>query len=185
MLFTRSFKERIRRGEQTLTFRRWKRPQARPGGLYKLAPTGAVRVLSVDVVQADAITDAEARQAGHSHRAETLAALGDSDAPIHRIAFEYVPPERVPQTAPLPAAEIVVRLRATDRRSKRPWTKAVLELIAEFPERRAADLAATIDWQTAPFKANVRRLKALGLTESLEVGYRLTDLGKEVLDQLR
>lgn len=185
MLFTRPFKERIRRGEQTLTFRRWKRRQARPGGLYKLPPTGAIRVASVDIVEASEITDADAKRAGHESRTETLAALGSGDAPIYRISFEYVTPEQVPQAASLPATEIVERLRTTDRRAKRPWTRATLSLIAEHPERRAADLAASLGWETAPFKANVRRLKALGLTQSLEVGYRLTDLGRKVLEELR
>ena len=183
MLFTRPFKERIRRGELTLTFRRWKRLQARVGGVYKLPPTGAIRVASVDVVEAGEITDVDARRAGHADRSETLAALGDGDAPIYRIAFEYVPPERVPQ-ATLPAAELFERVRATDRRAKRAWAQATLQLISEHPQRRAADLAVMLGWETAPFKANVRRLKALGLTESLEVGYRLTDLGKEVLEGL-
>ena len=185
MLFTRPSKERIRQGEQTLTFRRWKRPQARAGGLYKLPPTGAIRVASVEVVETGDITDEEARQAGHADRTETLAMLGDGNEPIHRIAFAYVPPEQVPRAAPLAAAEIVERPRSTDRRSKHPWTLAALALIAQHPERRAADLAATIGFQTAPFKANVRRLKALGLTESLEVGYRLTRLGREVLERLQ
>jgi predicted transcriptional regulator len=34
------------------------------------------------------------------------------------------------------------------------------------------------------FKANVRKLKALGLTESLEVGYRLSPRGEAVLRKL-
>ena len=33
------------------------------------------------------------------------------------------------------------------------------------------------------FKSNVRRLKALGLTESLEVGYRLSPRGQAWLDR--
>jgi hypothetical protein len=32
-----------------------------------------------------------------------------------------------------------------------------------------------------PFKANVRKLKALGLTESLDVGYRLSPRGEALL----
>lgn len=185
MLFTKPFKERIRRGEQTLTFRRWKRPQAKPGGLYKLPPVGAIRVASVEVVEAGDITDSDAMLAGHADRAETLAALGRGDSAIYRIAFEYVAPEQVPAPTHPPADEIVRRLSATDRRAKRPWAVATLSLIADNPERRAADLAATLGFETAPFKANVRRLKALGLTESLEVGYRVTDLGRDVLKAIQ
>ena len=36
-----------------------------------------------------------------------------------------------------------------------------------------------------PFKVNVRKLKRLGLTESLDVGYRLSPRGAVVLSALR
>ena len=35
-----------------------------------------------------------------------------------------------------------------------------------------------------PFKTDVRKLKELGLTESLEVGYRLSPRGRTVLSRL-
>ena len=56
-----------------------------------------------------------------------------------------------------------------------------LELIAARPETRAGDLAADLGQERLPFKANVRKLKALGLTESLEVGYRLSPRGRAYL----
>jgi len=118
VLFTKPFKERIRRGEQTLTFRRWKRPQAKPGGLYKLPPKGAIRVASVEVVQASAITDADARLAGHVDRTETLKALGDGDSPIYRVAFEYVAPDHVPASTHLPADEIAIRIESNQGRGE-------------------------------------------------------------------
>ena len=54
----------------------------------------------------------------------------------------------------------------------------MLGLIAERPATRAPDLAASLGRETAPFKADVRKLKELGLTESLEVGYRLSPRGR-------
>jgi hypothetical protein len=36
-----------------------------------------------------------------------------------------------------------------------------------------------------PFKANVRKLKALGLTISLETGYELAPRGRLILQELR
>jgi hypothetical protein len=36
-------------------------------------------------------------------------------------------------------------------------------------------------WSPVLFKADVRKLKELGLTESLEVGYRLSPRGRAVL----
>ena len=52
-----------------------------------------------------------------------------------------------------------------------------LGLIATRPAVRAGDLAASVERDVAPAKLDVRKLKALGLTISLEVGYRLSPLG--------
>jgi hypothetical protein len=46
---------------------------------------------------------------------------------------------------------------------------------------RAPDLAAQLGREKRPFKADVRKLKELGLTESLDVGYRLSPRGKAFL----
>lgn len=62
------------------------------------------------------------------------------------------------------------------------WTRRVLKAIDKAPGKRAADLAAKLGYETLWFKAHVRKLKALGLTESLEVGYRLSPRGRRVLD---
>jgi hypothetical protein len=39
--------------------------------------------------------------------------------------------------------------------------------------------------ERAPFKLDVRKLKRLGLTESLEVGYRLSPRGRAFIDRTR
>jgi ribosomal protein S19E (S16A) len=46
---------------------------------------------------------------------------------------------------------------------------------------RAPDLAASVGRETKPFKIGVRKLKELGLTESLPVGYRLSPRGRAFL----
>ena len=56
-----------------------------------------------------------------------------------------------------------------DRRHARP--------IAARPGTRAGDLAAAFDRELAPFKLDVRKLKNLGLTISLLIGYRLSPHG--------
>lgn len=62
-----------------------------------------------------------------------------------------------------------------DRRSTHgTWTREFLELIEARPVELAETIAASIGWERAPLKANVRRLKELGLTESLPTGYRLS-----------
>jgi hypothetical protein len=71
----------------------------------------------------------------------------------------------------------------TDDDVRRPalWTRRVLELIRDNPAVRAADLCRAVEMERLPFKASVRKLKALGLTESLDVGYRLSPRGAAVL----
>ena len=177
MLFTKPFKERIRRGEQTLTFRRWKRPQAKPGGLYKLPPQGAIRVASVEVVETSAITDADARLAGHADRAETLAALGSGDWAIYRIAFAYVPPEQVPAPSHPPAGEIVRRAcvpQTVAQSALGPWPRS----LSSPTTRNAAPQTSPPPSASRPrlSRPTCAGLKALGLTESrhMEVGYRVT-----------
>ena len=64
-------------------------------------------------------------------------------------------------------------------------TVRVLELIEAHPALRAANLCKRAGQERLPFKINVRKLRALGLTESLEVGYRLSPRGVAVLQAIR
>lgn len=87
------------------------------------------------------------------------------------------------------ASDELAQLRAKlDRMDQRaadgPWTRSTLQLIADRPEVRAGDLADAVGRERLAFKADVRKLKALGLTESLLVGYRLSPRGRAVLDRL-
>ncbi len=72
-----------------------------------------------------------------------------------------------------------------DKASKRgPWTRDVLELISRQPAVVSTTLAAGLDWERADFKLHVRRLKELGLTISLDVGYRISPRGAAYLKRL-
>jgi hypothetical protein len=78
-------------------------------------------------------------------------------------------------------AGIAARLERWDRASPvGPWTETALALIAEHEGVRAGDLAEWAGMDRARFKSNVRKLKGLGLTESLEIGYRLSPRGAAV-----
>jgi hypothetical protein len=74
-----------------------------------------------------------------------------------------------------------------DRGSRHgPWTRRVLALIAARPATRAGDLFAEAGYPDLPsFTRDVRRLKELGLTESLEVGYRLSPRGAAARTRMR
>ncbi len=57
----------------------------------------------------------------------------------------------------------------------------MLRLIAARPGVRAPDLAASLGRETPVFKRDVRRLKELGLTCSLAVGYEISHRGRAYL----
>jgi predicted DNA-binding transcriptional regulator YafY len=61
------------------------------------------------------------------------------------------------------------------------WTRETLRAIRVGPGVRAADLARELGRPRDEFKRDVRKLKNLGLTISLEIGYRLTSRGEALL----
>jgi hypothetical protein len=142
------------------------------------------------VVTPEDITDDDARRAGQASAAALLAALrGSDELPVFRVRFHAVadPDERdlLAGDDALSAddrAEIDRRLDRLDRASPwGPWTRPTLRAIEQHPGVRAPDLAAFFERETAPFKLDVRKLKSLGLTISLRVGYRLSPRGAAYL----
>jgi hypothetical protein len=76
-------------------------------------------------------------------------------------------------------------LKRLDSNSERGrWTMQVLQNITPHPGSSAAELAAAMRAEKDWLKLNIRKLKALGLTESLPVGYRLSPRGKVVLRKI-
>lgn len=199
MQFRARDEAQIATGEVTLTFRRWRSPQARVGGRYRVGG-GAVEVEEVRTIAPEELTTSDARAAGHDSPAEALAEIdrqrrrgADPDAPLYRVAFRYAgahvdPRKRLAADDALGDEEmndLVGRLAKLDARSQRgAWTRAMLEAIAAQPGRRAGDLAAAVGCEAAKYKADVRKLKALGLTISLEVGYQLSPRGEALLAAL-
>jgi ribosomal protein S19E (S16A) len=55
---------------------------------------------------------------------------------------------------------------------------------ADYPGIVSRVLAPQVGAEVPPFKRRVRQLKELGLTESLEVGDRLSPRGRAVLERL-
>ncbi len=81
--------------------------------------------------------------------------------------------------------ELAAFLDRLDRARDAPWTHATLTLIERHPATKAAELAEQTQRELHAFKRDVRKLKELGLTESLERGYRVSPRGRTVLARAR
>jgi hypothetical protein len=180
----------IAEGKVDLAFRRWERPRVRAGGTQRTS-IGVVGFGGVRIVAPGDITPDDARRAGYRDRDELLAFLDRRAAgDVYRIELHLVGPDprvRLREELPSPAEIVAIgrRLERLDRSSRHgPWTAATLRAIADAPAMRAADLAAMLGRERLPFKLDVRKLKELGLTESLAVGYRLSPRGHAVLEGL-
>jgi hypothetical protein len=186
MLFRQADLAAIAAGEVTVAFRRWKRPMAKAGGTQH-TPVG---LLAFDAVErVDDVTPTDARRAGFADPAAAWAMLRNREGDLYRISLRLAGPDpriALREDAALSDADraaIAARLARLDHASTHgPWTEATLRAIAAAPTTRAADLAEAFGRERLAFKADVRKLKALGLTESLEVGYRLSARGRAYLD---
>ncbi len=179
--------EKIKTGEITVLFRRWSRPGAKTGGT-QMTQGGVVAIDEVDVVEPDEITDLDARKAGYASVTDLLEHLAYRSDPIYRIRVYWAgvdPRIALRENADLTADELtdlLARLEKLDRGSKTgEWTRTFLQLIHDFPATYSGRLAKKVGMEIPKFKPMVRKLKSLGLTESLEVGYKLSPRGERVL----
>lgn len=189
MLLRPAILDGIRTGAITLAFRRWRRPSVKTGGTL-LTQIGQLEIRSVKAIEMDDVTAAEAKRAGYRTLELLRAELSAYEGQVYRIEFGTVRPdprlalrERPPSGNETDA--ILTRLTAMDTRAVRPWAAATLQLIHKHPGVRAGDLADKLGMDRLPFKVNVRKLKALGLTISLEVGYELSPRGLLILRALQ
>jgi hypothetical protein len=166
----------------TVAFRRWRRPSVRAGGTLQ-TPAGRLAIDALERIDEADITDADARAAGHPDRRAVLDSLRP-DGDLYRIRFHHIggdPRDELRQRSDLSADELEELRRALARLE---WAVPTLRLIAEHPATVSTDLAARLGMERLRFKQRVRRLKELGLTESLPVGYRLSPRGEAVLGRL-
>jgi hypothetical protein len=174
VLFKASQLDGIADGTITLTFRRWDAPRVRAGGQQRTR-IGVVEFDRIEPV--DDVSDEEAQRAGWASRDAVFKQFASRTGDLYRIELHLAGPDPRAVLRETPPDD------ALRRRFARmgPWAIEYLRLIAENPGVRAPDLAAGIGMETHPFKLRVRRLKELGLTESLTKGYRLSPRGEAFL----
>lgn len=188
--FRREDRDRVAKGDITVTFRLWKSAKVKAGKAYRTG-LGTIEIEHVEGIPAALISKRDVPLTGCADIAAIRALAGEHthtpvgpDTLLYRVQFRFLG-DVAPRSAPAPLVDLdalATRLAKMDRlSSRRPWTLAVLRLIEDGPHVPARVLAAEIGWQTLDFKAHVRRLKTLGLTISHEVGYEVSDLGRRYL----
>lgn len=171
----------IGEGRVDTAFRRWKRPTVKAGGTL-LTAIGQLAIDALDAVEPDEVSNADLRRAGLAGRsALPEAPPGTAASSLYRIRLHYLGADpRLALRDELDGMESVeAALARLDARGA--WTAAVMDQIAAHPGIVSQQLADALGMERQVFKTRVRRLKALGLTESLETGYRLSPRGAELL----
>ena len=180
MLLNRTTLEGVAAGRINLVFRRWRQPGVKSGGTL-VTTVGLLAIEAVDAIADSEMSDSDAMAAGHSSRAALLEELSAREGQLYRVRLRLAGPDPrllLRDRSDLSDSEaeaIAQQLKRLDAR--RAWTIETLDLVAAHPGRRAPDLAAMRDRETTRFKQDVRKLKELGLTESLDIGYRLSPRG--------
>lgn len=184
MLINAADFEAIVAGRVDTAFRRWVRPTVKAGGTLTTS-AGVLAVDAVDAVALNAVSDADLKRAGFADRAALDAMLGKREGTLHRIRLRYVgedPRAALREASALSEADVAELTQTIERMDgATPWVRATLDLIGQRPGTPAQNLAEVLGRETTKFKSNVRRLKSLGLTESLTVGYRLSPRGESWL----
>lgn len=186
MLFRQHILDGIADGRVTLAFRRWRRTPPADGSSLR-TPVGVVRLERVTVIDEGDITREDIDRTGLS--LDELRASISGEGTLVRIELRLAGAdprlalrEHLPDAGELDA--LVARLARTDGASPSPWTARYLRMIASQPGVVSRVLASQAKVDVPTFKRRVRQLKELGLTESLEVGYRLSPRGRAVVNRL-
>jgi hypothetical protein len=194
LLFKKAFWDGLTGGAITLTFRRWDKPHVRAGGRYRCHPIGVLEVDDVRVVAVGSISEGDASGAGFPTREALLAYLGelgplDDSTPVYRVSLRHGGDgDRVPLALEdsLTAEDVeAIAAKLARMDGKKPWTRETLTLIGKQPRVAASKLAAKLGREKLDFKADVVKLKKLGLTQSFEVGYEIAPRGRAYVEATR
>lgn len=176
MLFDNATLAGIVAGTITMTFRTWTRPRVLAGTRLRTR-VGVVEVTSVDKV--GRITRTDAAAAGFESLAALKEFLAKKEGDTYRIGLAFAGEDH---RVALRESTDIEGLDAA--LSHKPWALDILRAIDAQPAVLSTIIADQFGWERAPFKRRVRQLKELGLTESLDVGYRISRRGKAYLSSV-
>ena len=190
MIIRRRFLDGIQNGSVTLAFRRWRRPSVKSGGTL-LTAVGQLHIGAVTEIALQDISTRDAKRAGYESLDALVGELNRyDDGKVYRIELGRLDADprialRKTKASTQENDAMRERLDRLDAHAgDGAWTRRTLELIQAHPGRRAGDLCELMGQEKMRFKGNVRKLKSMGLTESLEVGYRLSPRGAALLRTL-
>jgi hypothetical protein len=190
MLFTAATLRGLADGRVNCTYRRWEVVRPKIGSRFTTA-AGVVEVTSITPAQEEQLTEQDAADAGFDSVAALIkwtSAKGRGE--LYRIGIVLAGPDpriELRRSDHLTSADVSAlraKLERMDRASPQPWTHSTLRQIQRLPGVVSTELAADAGQDRPTYKLRVRRLKALGLTESLERGYRLSPRGQAYLAAL-
>ena len=191
MLLTNKHLEGIANGKIKLAFRKWRKPTVKRGGRLR-THIGVLAIHAVDRISENEISDRDAKLAGFQSRADLLKELKPREGVLYRIRLSLAgPDERIVLRTESKISddewhELRQKLDRLDARSIHgPWVINFLSVVSMNPGVLAATLASSLGLERKWFKAHMRKLKELGLTESLEIGYRISPRGETVLKRLK
>ena len=191
MLFKQNYLAQIADGTVNTAFRKWKKPTVKTNGTL-ITPIGQLKIIEVLLIDYASITDHEINAAGYQSRQELDKELSaKSEGELYKITFELLgddPRIALRETSEISEEEFIKiknKLKRLDSAGViKDWTLKVLNSIKDHPGKRAIELAKDLGYDKMWLKPSIRKLKSMGLTISLPVGYKLSPRGKEVLHRL-
>jgi len=190
MLFTAATLRALTEGRVNCTYRRWDVVRPKVGSRFTTS-AGVVEVTSITPADEERLTDQDAADAGFDSVAALVkwtSAKGHGD--LYRVGIVLAGPDprlalrQSAKLAPADVSALSARLDRMDHAAEQPWTHSTLRQIQRLPGVVSTELAAEAGQERRAYKLRVRRLKALGLTESLQRGYRLSPRGRAYLESL-
>jgi len=187
VLFTAATLRGLAEGRVSTTYRRWEVVRPKVGAKFTTS-VGVVEITSITAANEEQLAESDAAAAGFDSVAALLKwCSGKGRGDLYRIGIVLAGPD--PRVAlrsadslhPDDVAALNTKLDRMDRAVDQPWTRSTLRQIQRLPGVVSTELAAEAGQERAAYKIRVRRLKALGLTESLERGYRLSPRGQAYL----
>jgi hypothetical protein len=192
MLFKTKFSALIKAKKVEMAIRRWTRPTVKENGTL-ISAAGQLRIISVKKIKYNEITDKEIIEAGYANRKELDRELDRKTVgEIYRIKFKLEgedPRIKLREHEDLSDVELDAlrkKFQALDARTKiKGWPLRILEAVNKEPGLLAIQYANQLGYEKMWFKLHVRKLKNLGLTISLERGYKISPRGKVFLESVK